>query len=414
MDGRDVARYAAQAAGRGLMLKASGIVAALGMIGLLVLGMIGGSAGSASATGNPCGGLGTPGAPLPGGNSGGSTGGASGTPHYPGGPMRDKQVANAQTIDRAAQDAGLPGRATLIGLMTALQESTLLDLPGGDRDSIGLFQQRPSQGWGTVDQIKGHPDYQAHAFYNGVNHDHGGPGGLIHVPYWQDKPLGKAAQAVQGSAYPDLYDRHEQAAREIAAQAGIDLNRAGTAATGTAAVTSGASNTPGSNGSCFPETPAPSVPGGAFHDSTATWPDMVKNRRDIAGAIAWEKNEAANGAGTWKAMCLASTANAYGWSYAGYTNPPTNTHAWAIEHYRNIIPAAWRHDGDRNPPPGALVYWDTGGQYGHVAVYIGDGKVASTDILRPGYIDIVPAETIETKWGAKYLGWAPPYFPAGG
>ncbi|MFF2548375.1 peptidase M23 [Kitasatospora sp. NPDC058063] len=410
MDGYDVARYAAQAAGRGLMLKAVAVVAALGMVGLLLLGLIAGGTGTASAAGSPCGGLGTPGAPLPGGSNGGSTGGASGTPHYPGGPMRAKQIENATTIDRIAQEGGLPGRATLIGLMTALQESTLLDLPGGDRDSIGLFQQRPSMGWGTVDQIKGHPDYQARMFFYGS--PTGDPRGLTGVRYWQDMPLGQAAQAVQHSAYPTLYDRQEQGAREIAAQAGIDLNRAATAATGTAAATPGNVNATTGNGSCFPE--APSKPGAPFHDSASAWPDTVKNPRDTAGAVAWERNEAANGPGKWKAMCLASTAVAYGWGYAGYTNPPTNTHAWAIEHYRNIIPAAWRHDGDRNPPPGALVYWDTGGQYGHVAVYIGDGKVASTDILRPGYIDIVPAETIETKWGAKYLGWAPPYFPAGG
>ncbi|MFH9355162.1 peptidase M23 [Kitasatospora sp. NPDC017646] len=405
MDGRDAARFAAQAAGRALMLKAGAIVAAFGLVGLLVIGILGGGAGKAGAASTSCGNLGTPGAPLPGGSTGPD--GASPT-HYPGGRMRDEQLANAKTIDQVARERGLSGRATLIGLMTALQESTLIDLPGGDRDSIGLFQQRPSMGWGTVEQLKGHPDYQARMFFYGS--PTGDPQGLTGVPYWQDKPLGAAAQAVQHSAYPDLYDRQEQSAREIAAQAGLDLNRPGTGASGTAAP--GSSATPTGPNNCYPE--APSVPGAPFHDSAAPWPDIVKNPRSTADAIAWDRNEAANGTARWQAMCLAATASAYGWNYAGYTNPPANSHAWAIEHYRNIIPATMRHDKDRNPPPGALLYWDTGGQYGHIAVYVGGGQVASTDILRPGHIDIVPAEQIETKWGATYLGWAPPYYPAAG
>ncbi|WP_406054002.1 hypothetical protein OG462_42580 [Streptomyces sp. NBC_01077] len=64
--------------------------------------------------------------------------------------------------------------------------------------------------------------------------------------------------------------------------------------------------------------------------------------------------------------------------------------------------------------PGALLYWDTGQRAGHVALCLRDGKIASNEFRRYGYIDAVNATDIETVWGATYLGWAPPYFPSGG
>ncbi|MFG2645890.1 hypothetical protein ACGFYP_33520 [Streptomyces sp. NPDC048370] len=75
--------------------------------------------------------------------------------------------------------------------------------------------------------------------------------------------------------------------------------------------------------------------------------------------------------------------------------------------------ASMRHDRDRTPPPGALMYWDTGKRAGHVAIYLGGGKIASNDIRRSGYIDILNTTDIETVWGATYPGWAPPHFPKG-
>ncbi|WP_369148997.1 hypothetical protein [Streptomyces sp. R44] len=75
------------------------------------------------------------------------------------------------------------------------------------------------------------------------------------------------------------------------------------------------------------------------------------------------------------------------------------------------MPATMRHDRDRTPPPGALMYWDTSQRAGHVGLCLGDGKIASNDIRRKGYIDIIHATDIETVWGAQYLSWAPPYFP---
>ncbi|KOG44797.1 hypothetical protein ADK75_34270 [Streptomyces virginiae] len=78
------------------------------------------------------------------------------------------------------------------------------------------------------------------------------------------------------------------------------------------------------------------------------------------------------------------------------------------------MPAEMQNDKDRNPPPGALLYWDTGQRAGHVALYLGNGKIASNDIVSQGRIDIVDATVVESKWGATYIGWAPPYFPLAG
>ncbi|MFG2774764.1 hypothetical protein [Streptomyces sp. NPDC048350] len=158
--------------------------------------------------------------------------------------------------------------------------------------------------------------------------------------------------------------------------------------------------TPSSSG------PAGTSPGGrAFHDGAAGWPAGVRNPRSTAAAINWARQEAAGGGQDWYRACLAFVARTYGWSYSGVQ--------YAIDHYRQM-PASMRHDRDRTPPPGALMYWDTGKRAGHVAVYLGGGKIASNDIRRSGYIDVVDATDIETRWGAHYLGWAPPYFPQGG
>lgn len=134
------------------------------------------------------------------------------------------QIAHTKVIDRVAVQIGLPGRATLVALMTALQESQLQNLPSGHLDSVGLFQQRPSAGWGTVEQIRD-PVYATRAFFGGPQPP--SPPGLTEIDGWYTMPLTEAAQAVQVSAYPEAYARHEDTARTIATAAGVDLNRPG-------------------------------------------------------------------------------------------------------------------------------------------------------------------------------------------
>ncbi|WP_195911095.1 hypothetical protein [Streptomyces kaniharaensis] len=114
------------------------------------------------------------------------------------GTLEIPQAANAATIAAVARSRGLPDRATAISLATAMQESKLRNLAGGDRDSIGLFQQRPSMGWGTPQQIAD-PVYATNKFLDG----------LVKVPGYTRLPLTDAAQAVQKSGYPQAYAKHE-------------------------------------------------------------------------------------------------------------------------------------------------------------------------------------------------------------
>ncbi|MER5635816.1 hypothetical protein ABT095_02530 [Kitasatospora sp. NPDC002227] len=108
------------------------------------------------------------------------------------------QAQNAATITAVTLSRGLPERAAAIALATSMQESKLRNLDGGDRDSVGLFQQRPSQGWGTAQQIKD-PVYATNKFLDG----------LVKVPGYARLPLTDAAQAVQKSGYPQAYAKHE-------------------------------------------------------------------------------------------------------------------------------------------------------------------------------------------------------------
>jgi hypothetical protein len=106
------------------------------------------------------------------------------------------QLANAATIAAVGIRRGIPRQGIVIALATAWQESKLENLAGGDRDSIGLFQQRPSQGWGTAEQIAD-PRYASAKFYNA----------LVKVKGWQEMRTTDAAQAVQRSAYPEAYEQ---------------------------------------------------------------------------------------------------------------------------------------------------------------------------------------------------------------
>jgi hypothetical protein len=107
-----------------------------------------------------------------------------------------EQMANAATIAAVGLVKGVPDSGVVIALATAMQESDLYNLNGGDRDSIGLFQQRPSMGWGTAEQV-GDPRYAASAFYRQ----------LLRTPGWEQMRITEAAQAVQRSAYPEAYQK---------------------------------------------------------------------------------------------------------------------------------------------------------------------------------------------------------------
>jgi hypothetical protein len=129
------------------------------------------------------------------------------------------QMNHAKTIVDTADEMGLPKRAAVVAVATAMQESNLrnlantglpssLDIPndgtGYDHDSVGLFQQRPASGWGPVDQLM-EPETSARKFYTA----------LEGVDGWQDMPVTVAAQTVQGSAFPDHYAKHQDEAETV-------------------------------------------------------------------------------------------------------------------------------------------------------------------------------------------------------
>jgi hypothetical protein len=116
-----------------------------------------------------------------------------------------EQSANAATIAAVGLRRGVPTRAITVALATALQESKLENLDHGDRDSIGLFQQRPSQGWGTPEQLSD-PRYAAGAFYTR----------LLKVKGWPQLAVTDAAQAVQHSGHPGAYDKWADRAAIVA------------------------------------------------------------------------------------------------------------------------------------------------------------------------------------------------------
>ena len=116
------------------------------------------------------------------------------------------QMTDAQVIYDVSATLDLPQQAAVIAEATAMQESGLINLPYGTSDSLGLFQQRPSQGWGTPAEIM-QPVYASTKFYDA----------LVQVPGWQSLPLTVAAQTVQGSAHPGAYAKWQPLADALVA-----------------------------------------------------------------------------------------------------------------------------------------------------------------------------------------------------
>jgi LysM repeat protein len=126
--------------------------------------------------------------------------------------MNQEMKQNAQVIYRVGKDLGVSDYGIVIALAAAMQESSLVNIDYGDRDSVGLFQQRPSQGWGTIAQIMD-PKYSARAFFGGPTGPNAGKiRGLLDIKNWSTMSLAKAAQAVQISAFPDAYQKWELSA----------------------------------------------------------------------------------------------------------------------------------------------------------------------------------------------------------
>jgi cell wall-associated NlpC family hydrolase len=147
------------------------------------------------------------GGPLAGGGCGGDGGIGGGSQQIGPRSWSAEQTANARTIIAAAITKGLPRRAAVLAVATAIVESGLRNINHGDRDSLGLFQQRPSKGWGTVEDIL-NPAYATAQFY----------AHLLAVPGWQTMPASQAEQAVQRSGNPGAYAVQEPAAADLVAK----------------------------------------------------------------------------------------------------------------------------------------------------------------------------------------------------
>lgn len=147
--------------------------------------------------------------------------------------------------------------------------------------------------------------------------------------------------------------------------------------------------------------------GGAAFTGTCTVDKLLPKHNPNSCAQAIAKAQALTKQSCiWYQLCLGFTARAYGWHGSGEYS--------AYTQWQNLDRLGYTHPGDRNPPPGALVFWKGSGKYGHIAIAVGGGKIASNDIARHGCINIVDWTAPETQWGQHYLGWAPPYYPKAG
>jgi LysM repeat protein len=128
-------------------------------------------------------------------------------------PLSPEMAENAATIVSVGRSLGVPEYGIVIALAAAMQESSLRNIDHGDRDSVGLFQQRPSTGWGSTDKLLT-PAHAARLFYGGPSNPNTGvTRGLLDIRGWQSMSVTAAAQAVQISAYPEAYAKWETSAR---------------------------------------------------------------------------------------------------------------------------------------------------------------------------------------------------------
>ncbi|HEY3262823.1 MAG TPA: C40 family peptidase [Pseudonocardiaceae bacterium] len=191
-----------------------GLVSLLAVVGLLATGVVAGllgSSGSNRALAMPC-------LPTLGQGNG------SGSPLGPE-ALDQQQLTVAAAIVRVGQERQLPPRAWQVALQAGMTESRLRNLDHGDRDSLGIFQMRPSQGWGSIVQLQD-VGYEINAFYGGADFPPGNAG-LLDVPGWEQLRPGDAAQAVERSAFPDRYHAWEALAAALVGQLGGVANPSG-------------------------------------------------------------------------------------------------------------------------------------------------------------------------------------------
>jgi cell wall-associated NlpC family hydrolase len=266
------------------------------------------------------------------------------------------QVANAQIIYEVSVSLGLPGRAAVIAEATALQESDLVNITNAvDHDSLGLFQQRPSAGWGTAAELSD-PVYASTAFYKA----------LVEVPDWQTLPLTVAAQDVQDSAYPDAYAKWETLADQLVEQFGGDPDQVTSTAstTGTTEVDSDCLG--GGDGQAGTANPTSSPLPDGFSLPAGTPAAVVTAVDYVISKLGDEYVYGATGPDTFDCSGLVQAA----YAAAGVSLPRTT--------YTQVA-AGTAVSSAADLKPGDLVFImgsdPEGNLPGHVGMYIGDGLV---------------------------------------
>jgi peptidoglycan DL-endopeptidase CwlO len=264
--------------------------------------------------------------------------------------LTPRQMAVARDYVSIGRQLSVPREGQIVAIMMALQESSLrvlanvnvpasLSYPhdgvGSDHDSLGTAQQRPAAGWGSVAQLM-NPVYNVRAFYGGsAGPNHGSPPGLLDIQGWQTMSKGQAAQAVQVSAFPELYDRWELQATAI-----VDALDGGTVLA------------------------ACRVTDGAFA-RTVDLQNLSQIRKDILRFA----QEGVGGTYVWGGTAFKA------WDCSGYVQ-------WIYRQVGINLPRTEQWTvGTRtdNPRPGDLVVQNADGpnHWGHVGIYAGDGMMYS-------------------------------------
>lgn len=286
--------------------------------------------------------------------------------------LSDSQVMVTKAYIAVGRALGVPDDGIVIALMMGLQESNLqmlanpsvpesLTFPhdgvGSDHDSIGSAQQRPSAGWGSVGNLM-QPAYNAEAFYGGrQGPNHGSPRGLLDIQGWQQLDKGAAAQAVQGSAFPERYAKWQPEAAAILA--------------GLGAATAPAACSPDKSGVSQPVLPS----------------DLSQLRREILVYA----QEGVGGVYVWGGTAFKA------WDCSGYVQ-------WVYDKAGITLPrtAQWTvGTPTSHPQPGDLVVQNPDGpnHWGHVGIYAGNGKMYSA--LNPAVGTLV--HPVAWNSGTKYF-----------
>lgn len=351
-------------------------------------------------------------------------------------PWTQEQLANAATIVAAGRELGMSTRDIQIGLITAMTESNLINVDYGDRDSLGLFQQRPSQGWGKPDQLL-QPGYAAAAFFIALRD-------LGDERYGMG--MGEAAQAVQRSAYPDRYATHlgdmrkmwpviqgtaGEAPQTIEGESyleGLDASQMGA---------QGLSTTSPRVGTPQVETPDPLPPSaeqllGAWGMSNPTiqQPEAVQvdpmlgagpivnpsTNASVITQLAEETGDFAKGVDGWRKAVISAARSALGTPYTWGGNSLQG----GVD-CSGLIQQAFARAGISIPRvsyqqanygkrvgldalrPGDLVAWDNSTRNNgadHIAIYLGGGQII--EAARPGtVVRIRTVDSDEGAWGVQ-------------